>query len=81
MGGGVAVPLSQEDNPLAFGHREGALTSPSSPRTVSTSQNAGMLRWPSLSGITWSVPEGRVGLGQGDNPRLLTLSHNEKPTG
>lgn len=43
----------QECNPFAFGHREGALTSPSSPRTVSTSQNAAMPRWPSHSGTTW----------------------------
>lgn len=51
--GRVAVPLSQEDNALAFGHREEELTSPSSPKTVSTSQNAGMPRWPLRSGTTW----------------------------
>ncbi|KAL4693738.1 hypothetical protein H8959_013003, partial [Pygathrix nigripes] len=52
IGAQVAEPYSQDGNLLAFGCREGTLTSPSSPRTVFTSQTVGMPRWPLRSGIT-----------------------------
>ena len=53
VGGQAAAPLSQEDDPLPFGHREEEPTCPSSLKTVSTSRNVATPRWPSHCGTTW----------------------------
>lgn len=58
--GSAVLPAGKEirrphpdDNLPVSGHSKGTWTSLSSLKTVSISQNVGMLRWPLPSGTTW----------------------------